>query len=123
MEINSANHQSIIMNNDNVVNSSPLYLHGSKALNVEIQTLLDRKSEESFVPGLRQLQQRATALDGIKVKYDLVKSAQIDQKAIPTNKRFAPKRKLIVFLGAVFGVFLALLYLLSLSTVSRRESQ
>ena len=123
MEINSANHQSIIMNNDNVVNSSPLYLHGSKALNVEIQTLLDRKSEESFVPGLRQLQQRATALDGIKVKYDLVKSAQIDQKAIPTNKRFAPKRKLIVFLGAVFGVFLALLYLLSLSTISRRESQ
>ena len=77
MEINSANHQSIIMNNENVVNSSPLYLHGTKALDVEIQTLLERKSEESFVPGLRQLQQRATALDGIKVKYDLVKFIQV----------------------------------------------
>ena len=122
MEINSTSHQSVIMSDDNVVNNIPLYLYGTKALNVEIQTLLDRKSEESFVPGLRQLQQRAAALDDIKVKYHTVRAAQIDQEAIPTNKRFAPKRKLIVFLGGVLGVFIALLYLLTLSTITRRKS-
>jgi chain length determinant protein (polysaccharide antigen chain regulator) len=122
MKVNAVNHQSIFMSEDNVVNNVPLYLYGTRALNVEIQALLERKSEESFVPGLRQLQRRAAAVNDIKVKYSSVKAAQIDQEAIPTNKRFAPKRKLIVFLGGVLGVFIALLYLLALTTISRRKS-
>ena len=40
-----------------------------------------------------------------------VKAAQIDQEAIPTSNRYSPKRKLIVFLGIIFGIFLSLIYI------------
>jgi chain length determinant protein (polysaccharide antigen chain regulator) len=120
MQINT-NQQSVIMSDDNVHNNSPLYLYGSKALEVEIQTLLERKSEESFVPGLRVLQQQVAALDIVKIDPEAVVAARIDQKALPMSQRHSPKRKLIVFLGAVLGVFFTLLYVFTITTFYRRK--
>ena len=80
MQINATNQQSVIMSDDNLLNNNPLYLYGSKALRVEIETLLNRKSEESFVPGLRLLQQQAEALNKVKLLPGSVKVAQIDQE-------------------------------------------
>jgi len=91
-------------------------------LAIEIEILSERSSEESFVPGLRALQQQADTLNIIKVQANAVQSAQIDQKALPTTDRHSPKRKLIVFLGAIFGVFLALLYVFLVTTVYRRKA-
>ena len=122
MQINATNQQSVIMSDDNLLNNNPLYLYGAKALKVEIQTLSERRSEDSFVPGLRALQQRVDALDIIKVDLNAVKAAQVDQKALPTSDRHSPKRKLIVFLGTVFGVFLSLLYIFFITTFYRRKS-
>ena len=122
MQINATNQQSVIMSDDNLLNNNPLYLYGSKALKVEIQTLSERRSEDSFVPGLRALQQRVDALDIIKVDLNAVKAAQVDQKALPTSDRHSPKRKLIVFLGTIFGVFLSLLYIFFITTFYRRKS-
>ena len=121
MKINTTNQQSVIMSDDNVHNNSPLYLYGSKALKVEIETLSQRKSEESFVPGLRVLQQQVAALNIVKVDPTAVIAAQIDQKALPTSDRYSPKRKLIVFLGAIFGTFIALLYIFVITTFYRRK--
>ena len=121
MKINTTNQQSVIMSDDNVHNNSPLYLYGSKALKVEIQTLSERKSEASFVSGLRVLQQQVAALNIIKVDPEAVVAAQIDQKALPTADRYSPKRKLIVFLGAVLGVFISLLYIFIITTFYRRK--
>jgi chain length determinant protein (polysaccharide antigen chain regulator) len=120
MQINT-NQQSVVMSDNNVHNNSPLYLYGSKALEVEIQTLLERKSEESFVPGLRVLQQKVAALDIVQIDPEAVTSARIDQKALPVSQRHSPKRKLIMFLGAVFGVFLALVYIFIITTFYRRK--
>ena len=39
MQINATNQQSVIMTDDNLLNNNPLYLYGSKALKVEIETL------------------------------------------------------------------------------------
>ena len=122
MKINTTNQQSVIMSDDNVHNNSPLYLYGSKALEVEIETLSQRKSEESFVPGLRVLQQQVAALNIIKVHPEAVLAAQIDQKALPTSDRYSPKRKLIVFLGAILGIFISLLYIFIITTFYRRKS-
>ena len=123
MQINATNQQSVIMSDDNLLNNNPLYLYGSKALRVEIQTLSERKSEDSFVPGLRALQQQVDALNIIKVESNAVKAAQVDQKALPTSDRHSPKRKLIVFLGAVLGGFFSLLYIFVITTFYRRKSQ
>ena len=116
------NQQSVIMSDDNLLNSNPLYLYGTKALRVEIQTLLDRKSEESFVPGLRVLQQEVQALNKIKLLPGSVKVAQIDQKAMPSDVRHSPKRKLIVFLGTVFGIFLSLVYIFFTAVFIRKTN-
>ena len=116
------NQQSIIMSDDNLLNSNPLYLYGTKALRVEIQTLLDRKSEESFVPGLRALQQEVQALNKIKLLPGSVKVAQIDQKAMASDVRHSPKRKLIVFLGTIFGIFLSLVYIFFISVFIRKTN-
>ena len=116
------NQQSVIMSDDNLLNSNPLYLYGTKALRVEIQTLLDRKSEESFVPGLRVLQQEVQALNKIKLLPGSVKVAQIDQKAMPSDVRHSPKRKLIVFLGTVFGIFLSLVYIFFIAVFIRKTN-
>ena len=116
------NQQSVIMSDDNLLNSNPLYLYGTKALRVEIQTLLDRKSEDSFVPGLRVLQQEVQALNKIKLLPGSVKVAQIDQKAMPSDVRHSPKRKLIVFLGTVFGIFLSLVYIFFIAVFIRKTN-
>ena len=105
------NQQSVIMTDENLINNNPLYLYGVDALQVEIETLRTRESEESFVPGLRALQQKVEALEIIQVNPTEVSAAQIDQKALPNQIRHSPKRKLIVFLGFIFGIFLSLMYI------------
>ena len=121
MQINATNQQSVIMTDDNLLNNNPLYLYGSKALKVEIETLSERISEDSFVPGLRSLQQQVDALDLIKVNPNAVKAAQVDQKALPTSVRHSPKRKLIVFLGLIFGIFLSLVYIFFISIFHQKD--
>jgi chain length determinant protein (polysaccharide antigen chain regulator) len=116
------NQQSVIMSDDNLLNSNPLYLYGTKALRVEIQTLLDRKSEDSFVPGLRALQQEVQALSQVKLTPGSIRVAQIDQKAMPSDMRHSPKRKLIVFLGTIFGIFLSLIYIFVTAVFIRRTN-
>ena len=59
MQLNASNQQSVIISEENLLNNNPLYLYGSRALAIEIETLSERISEESFVPGLRALQQQA----------------------------------------------------------------
>jgi len=121
MQINATNQQSVIMSDDNLLNNNPLYLYGSKAIKVEIETLSERMSEDSFVPGLRSLQQQVDALDLIKVNPNAVKAAQVDQKALPTSVRYSPKRKLIVFLGLIFGIFLSLVYIFFISIFYQKD--
>lgn len=117
----SSNQQSVILSDgENLVAEDPLYLIGSKALMVEIDAIKNRKSAESFIPGLRRIEQRIQSLDSIIVDGNLIKSAEIDQKAIAPSNRFAPKRKLIVLLGTSFGVFLAFIYLLISAFISRK---
>lgn len=118
-----ASQQNVVISDTNLFNNNqPLYLFGTRALKVEINTLKKRSSEEPFISGLRQLQVKASSLSSIVIDPTEVRAAQIDQQAIPTDKRFAPKRKLIVFLGAVFGVFLSLIYIFYKSIFLIRRS-
>ena len=116
-----SNQQSVILTeNENIQSKDPLYLAGTKALQAEISALKSRTDDESFIVGLRQLQQKVKSLDSIKVDVKDVRAAQIDQKALPPEVRHSPKRKLIVFVGTFFGFVLAFFYLL-FSFIFRKE--
>ena len=116
-----SNQQNVILSKDeNISSKSPLYLLGTKAIRSEINTLKNRNNSESFIPGFRQLQEKAKALDSIKVDAVNVRSAQIDQKAITPISRYEPKRKLIVLLGLITGFFISFLYVLAMFIISRK---
>ena len=120
-DIGSSNQQSVVISEDESVHlRSPIYLYGVNALKAEISALKNRKNKDSFINGLRQLEQKVKSLESIRVNVSDVKATQIDQKAIPPEVRHSPKRKLIVLLGALFGFVIAFFYIL-LSFIIRRN--
>lgn len=86
---------------------NPVYTRGSKALTAEIEVLKNRKSDDPFIPGLRELEEKLSFLENVDLENKNVHAVRIDQSAIPDDIPIKPKRKLIVTLGFVFGVFLA----------------
>ena len=115
------NEQNVILSESGgaLTQTTPLYLMGSKILRAEINALEQRTSYKPFIPGLRKLQQKYDAFDQLKVNASEIVAGQIDQRASTPTMRFAPKRKLIVLLGTSIGVFIAFIYLLSLSVIRR----
>ncbi len=121
-ESNLSNQQNVILGDDeNLHSKSPMYLYGTQALSAEIRALKERTNSDSFISGLRQLEQKAKSLDSIKVDITDIQTMQIDQKAITPKNRYAPKRKLIVFLGALLGSFIAFLYLMFTFFITRKK--
>ena len=120
----STNSQNVVLDGDkNISSDTPLYLYGTKSLRAEIDVLASRESFEAFIPGLRALEQKAEGLKNIRVNSFDVKAAQIDQPANPPKMRFTPKRKIIVLMGGIIGVFISFLYLLYLMIVRREEDK
>ena len=118
---NLSNQQNVILGDDeNIQSKNPIYLYGSEALLAEINALKKRTNKDSFIRGLRQLEQKAKSLDSIKVHVKDVNTAQLDQRAIAPENRYAPKRKLIVLLGLIFGSFLAFLYIIFSFFITRK---
>ena len=116
-----SNQQSVILSDDeNLQSKDPIYLAGTKAIQAEIDALRSRTNGESFITGLRQLQQKVTSLDSIQVNAKDVRASQVDQKAIPPEVRYSPKRKLIVLLGVLFGLIISFFYLL-ISFIIKKE--
>ncbi len=90
----------------------PLYLFGTNALESQIVSLKNRTSEDPFIPNLRHLEEDLNATSLVKVSYDDVKVAEIDQSSIVPKKKYAPRRSLILILGLFLGTLLAFLNLL-----------
>ena len=118
---NLSNQQNVILgDDDNIQSKNPIYLYGSEALLAEINALKKRTNKDSFIRGLRQLEQKVKSLDSIKVHVKDVNTTQLDQRAIVPQNRYAPKRKLIVLLGLIFGSFLAFLYIIFSFFITRK---
>lgn len=81
-----------------------LYDRGSKALLVEADILRKRKSDDAFIPGLRNLQEELDRLHSININQKELRAATVDQSAYPPEQRIKPKRTLIVILGALLGL-------------------
>jgi len=88
----------------------PLYMRGSGALETEIAVLESRKSDEPFIPGLRDLQERRAFLENISIDTDVLSAVTIDAVAKTPYRAEKPRKLLLVFvaatLGFMIGVFL-----------------
>jgi len=85
-----------------------LYLRGSNVLQIEIDTLKKRKSDDPFITGLRDLQEELITLQAIKVDKTKLRVVTVDQQAYPPKYRIKPNRKLIVIMGFLSGLMLGI---------------
>ena len=117
------NTTSVVQNNQlNITTTStPLYYRGFRALNAEIEFLKNRKSDDPFINGLRDLQEKLALLRSIKIEEEGLRSVRIDQAAYPPKYRIKPNRKLIVSLGTVVGLFLGIFLVFFVSFVQKQR--
>ncbi len=103
----------------------PLYMRGTSALETEISVLELRKSEEPFISGFRDLQEKLAFMEAISIDYASLSAVIIDDPARVPYRMEKPNKKMIailsVVLGVMVGVFLALAAEFLLGT--RRESR
>ena len=113
----------IVQNNQLSVStgSSPLYYRGFSALNAEITALNNRKSDDPYIDGLRDLQESLALLRSIKIPNEGLNAVIIDQAAYPPTNRIKPNRRLIVSLGTVVGLFLGIFLVFFVSFVQKQK--
>ena len=72
----------VVQNNQlNISKSStPLYYRGYRALNAEINILKNRKSDDPFISGLRDLQEKLALLTSIKIETEGQHAVTVDQR-------------------------------------------
>lgn len=93
--------------------SPPLYARGWKALELEYDSLTNRKSSDFFIPNFRDLQGQHEWIKSIPLKNLSVTVASVAQHSVAAYRTFPTKSltRITVFsvAGLVFGIFLALL--------------
>ena len=94
-------------------NEVPLYFRGYLALQGELEQLQNRKSDDSFIVGLRELQGKLSFLEKKQIDSKIIHAVQVDQQARTNNKPIEPKNILImlfgIVLGAIFGIVVTLI--------------
>jgi len=113
----------VVQNNQLNISSSntQLYYRGYKALNAEMDILKVRKSDDPFIPGLRDLQERLALLRSFKIEEEGQHAVTVDQAAYPPKNRIKPNRRLIVSLGTVVGLFLGIFLVFFVSFVQKKK--
>lgn len=101
----------------------PLYAHGVEALRAEIQVLESRASDESFVSGYRDLQERRAYLEQIKI--DPARSTSITRDVIARTPLEADSRRwaLLLTVSSIVGLMFGLLMAVILQFAGRLSNQ
>ena len=94
------------------ITEMPLYLFGTDALGSKIKILQNRESDDPFIPNLRQLEEELNTTSLVRVNYEDVRVAEVDQLAIEPKKKYSPRRSLIVLLGFFLGILFSFFYIL-----------
>ena len=101
--------QNTQMNVDIATATTPLYYLGYEALMTEISILKNRNTDDPFIAGLRDLQERLTLLSSIKFDKKKMSAVYIDRPAYPPNSPIKPNRRMIVSFATVVGLFSGIL--------------
>ena len=113
--------QNTQMNVDIATASTPLYYLGIEALSAEISILKNRKSDDPFISGLRDMQENLALLRSFKFDVSGMHSVTVDQVAYPPKNRIKPNRRQIVSLGTVVGLFLGIFLVFFVSFVQKQR--
>ena len=115
----------VVQNNQlNISTSStPLYYRGTRALRTEIEILTNRKSDDPFIVGLRDLQENLALLRSININTERLYSVSIDQAAYPPKNRIKPNRRMIVTISTAAGLFLGIFLALFASFIMKRKEE
>ena len=113
----------VVQNNQRNISTSstPLYYRGYRALNAEIKILKNRKSDDPFISGLRDLQENLALQRSIKIEEKGMHAVTVDQAAYPPKNRIKPDRRLIVSLSTVVGLFLGIFLVFFVSFVKKQK--
>jgi len=102
------------LSNENNLSS---YMKGTKVLQAEISALKNRKSDDFKITGLRDLQEKLTRLESIKINDDNLQSVIVDKKASIDVMPIRPNRKLIAIYSLILGGILGILVVLMLEFI------
>ncbi len=83
----------------------PLYARGTKVLQAEIDSLMQRKNIDSFIEDLPALQEQLRSIEIVDLSKVKISTMQASLASIP-NQPKKPKQQLIVVLGLVLGLML-----------------
>jgi len=113
----------VVQNNqmNSSTSSNPLYYRGFRALSSESETLKNRKSDDPFIEGLRDLQEELALLRSIKIEAEGMHAVTVDQAAYPPKNRIKPNRRLIVSLGTVVSLFLGIFLVFFVSFIQKQK--
>ena len=101
------------MINQSANNLNMEYMRGSMALKAEIDILQNRRTDDPFIEGIRDLQEDLNYLKAIKIDETKLRVVRVDQPSLTPESPIKPKKTLIVavalVLGGMLGVFVALI--------------
>ena len=96
------------------------YLRGTKTLSAQLESLQNRKSDDPFIKGLRDLQEELDTISATTIIPEHIQVAKIDQPAVVPDKPFKPKKGLVVALAGLCGLSLGIFTAFFLSFVQKR---
>lgn len=80
------------------------YMRGAKALEAEISNLESRSSNDPYIPGLRERQEKLNFLRNLKIDPSLVAMYQQDGAVSPPDKPVKPRKAIIMLLAVLVGI-------------------
>lgn len=102
----------------------PLYMRGTDALETEISVIESRKSDEPFISGYRDLQERLNFVEAISIDQESLSAIKVDDPANVPYRAEKPRKKMIVALGIVLGIIIGVFMALAAEFLfgTRQES-
>ncbi|MNJ14200.1 Chain length determinant protein [compost metagenome] len=97
------------------------YMRGSKALEAEIANLESRVSDDPFIKGLRNKQERLVFYRNLKIEPSVISVYQQDGVVDQPDKPIKPRKALIVLASVVVGLGLGLVAALGRDVWVRRR--
>lgn len=105
-----------------MIDGNLTYMRGSKAIRAELELLEARENEDPYISELRALQQQIDLMGLVDPAPDGAALFTLDSAADVPNGPIKPRKKIIVFMGAVFGALLGGAIGLVRMAIRRRSS-
>ncbi len=102
----------------------PLYLRGTKALEIEIKTLEARKDDTAFLPGIRELERRIGLLtQSLTIDRDQIHAVEMAMPARRPYRIESPRYALILAIATLLALILGGMHVFLREIRSRLQSK